>query len=104
MLSVMLPIVAARSASAISIRIDAVAAVYVVAVSTVDISVAVVIIIVVDGDVVVATPTAAIAPATSPCRSHGQPHTEGSFHTTITPVTMSANASNAGHTSEVQLL
>ena len=83
MLSVVLPIVAARSASAISVRVDAVsavyavAAVYVVAVSAVDIGVAVVIIVVVDGDVVVAAPTAAIAPATSPCRSHGQSHTEG---------------------------
>ena len=77
MLRVVLPIVAASSASAISVRIDAIAAVYVIAVSSVDIGVAVEIIIVVDGDVVVAAPAAAIPPTSSPCRSHGQSHTEG---------------------------
>jgi hypothetical protein len=72
MLGVMFPVVSAGTASAIPVSVHAVAAV--------DIRVAVEIIVVVYGDVVVAAPAAAIAPTTAPCRSHGQPHTEGNRH------------------------
>ena len=79
MLRVMLPVVAPSTAASRLVR-RAVAAVDVVAVAAVDIAVAIEIVIVVDCYVVVAAPPAAIAPTSSPRRSHRKANSEGNRH------------------------
>src|SRR5277367_328689 len=79
MLRVMLPVVAPSTAASRLVR-RAVPTVDVVAVAAVDIAVAIEIVIVVDRYVVVAAPPAAVAPTSSPRRSHRKANSEGNRH------------------------